>query len=136
MVREWRCNAYRIVIVTQEPTFSPKLLDLCSMTFVHRSTSPDWLGTLRGHLAGDSDLVTKGQDSDQKEGAANLFEKIVELDFKESLLFAPSAAMEEKQRKGVDCQTRKRLGVDGDQSVLAVREQRVICIQERARGLV
>ncbi|KEQ74245.1 hypothetical protein M436DRAFT_71698 [Aureobasidium namibiae CBS 147.97] len=97
VIREQRHNACRIVIATQEPTISPKLLDLCSMTF--------------------------------KEGAAALFEKIIELDVGESLLFAPSAVFEEQEGKvvklGVPCfksKTRKRLGVDGGQSVLAVRE--------------
>lgn len=129
VIREQRHNACRIVIATQEPTISPKLLDLCSMTFVHRFTSPDWLGTLRGHLAGASDLVTKGQEEGKKGGAASLFEKIIELDVGESLLFAPSAVLEEEDGKvvklGVKCvkfKTRKRLGVDGGQSVLAVRE--------------
>jgi hypothetical protein len=130
VIREQRHNACRIVIATQEPTISPKLLDLCSMTFVHRFTSPDWLSTLRGHLAGASDLVTRGLgDGDKKLGAASLFEKIIELDVGESLLFAPSAVLEEEEGKvkklGVQCvkfKTRKRLGVDGGQSVLAVRE--------------
>ncbi|KAI4784974.1 hypothetical protein E4T52_00015 [Aureobasidium sp. EXF-3400] len=131
VIREQRHNACRIVIATQEPTISPKLLDLCSMTFVHRFTSPDWLSTLRGHLAGASDLVIKsqGEGESKKLGAASLFEKIIELDVGESLLFAPSAVLEEKEGKvkklGVQCvkfKTRKRLGVDGGQSVLAVRE--------------
>jgi hypothetical protein len=131
VIREQRHNACRIVIATQEPTISPKLLDLCSMTFVHRFTSPDWLSTLRGHLAGASDLVTRsqGEGGSKKLGAASLFEKIIELDVGESLLFAPSAVLEEQEGKvkklGVQCvkfKTRKRLGVDGGQSVLAVRE--------------
>jgi hypothetical protein len=131
VIREQRHNACRIVIATQEPTISPKLLDLCSMTFVHRFTSPDLLSTLRGHVAGASDLVTKsqGEGGSKKLGAASLFEKIIELDVGESLLFAPSAVLEEEEGKvkklGVQCvkfKTRKRLGVDGGQSVLAVRE--------------
>jgi hypothetical protein len=131
VIREQRHNACRIVIATQEPTISPKLLDLCSMTFVHRFTSPDWLSTLRGHLAGASDLVTRsqGESGSKKLGAASLFEKVIELDVGESLLFAPSAVLEEKEggvkKLGVQCvkfKTRKRLGVDGGQSVLAVGE--------------
>ena len=89
------------------------------------------MGTLGGHSAGASDLVTKSQceGEGKKLGAASLFEKIIELDVGESLLFAPSAVLEEKEGKvkklGVQCvkfKTRKRLGVDGGQSVLAVRE--------------
>ncbi|THW04447.1 hypothetical protein D6D24_10537 [Aureobasidium pullulans] len=41
VIREQRHNACRVVIATQEPTISPKLLDLCSITMVHRFTSPD-----------------------------------------------------------------------------------------------
>lgn len=80
-------------------------------------------------MAGASDLITNGQGEGKKEGVPGLFEKIIELDVGESLLFAPSAVLEEKEGKGgklgvrcVKFKTRKRLGVDGGQSVLAVRE--------------
>lgn len=140
VIREQRHNACRVVVATQEPTISPKLLDLCSMTFVHRFTSPDWMTTLREHLAGASDLVTAVTSAGDKDGgsvgdrkqyrAAALFERIINLDVGESLLFAPSAALEldenGKQKKlGVGCvkfKTRSRLGADGGQSILAVRE--------------
>ncbi|KAG9655390.1 hypothetical protein KCU64_g6571, partial [Aureobasidium melanogenum] len=135
VIREQRHNACRVVIATQEPTISPKLLDLCSMTFVHRFSSPDWMVTLKNHLAGASDLATATDTSDggdvgQKQGPAALFEKIINLDVGESLLFAPSAVLEvdehgKKKKLGVGCvrfKTRSRLGVDGGQSVLAVRE--------------
>ena len=51
VIREQRHKGARVIIATQEPTISPKLLDLCSMTFVHRFTSPEWLETLKKHLA-------------------------------------------------------------------------------------
>jgi hypothetical protein len=128
VIREQRHNACRVVIATQEPTISPKLLDLCSITMVHRFTSPDWLTTLRGHLAGASDLVTSSDDGSKKVSAAKLFEKIINLDVGESLLFAPSAVLEmdggEVKKLGtgfVKFKTRVRLGEDGGQSVLAVR---------------
>lgn len=44
-IRLQRHLAVRIIISTQEPTISPKLLDLCSITIVHRFTSPEWLRT-------------------------------------------------------------------------------------------
>lgn len=140
VIREQRHNACRVVIATQEPTISPKLLDLCSMTFVHRFSSPDWMATLKEHLAGASDLanvVTSADDSDggndagrKKRRAGHLFEKIINLDVGESLLFAPSAVLEvdeqgQKKELGVGCvkfKTRSRLGADGGQSVLAVRQ--------------
>ena len=37
-------------LATQEPTISPRLLDLCSFTLVYRFTSPDWLKVLKTHL--------------------------------------------------------------------------------------
>ena len=43
VIRLQRHLATRVIIATQEPTISPKLLDLCSMTIVHRFTSPAWL---------------------------------------------------------------------------------------------
>jgi hypothetical protein len=51
-VREQRHKAIRVIVATQEPTVNPALLDLCSMTFVHRFTSPLWFATLKKHLAG------------------------------------------------------------------------------------
>lgn len=56
-IRLQRHLGARIIISTQEPTISPRLLDLCSVTIVHRFTSPDWLATLKQHLAGASTLV-------------------------------------------------------------------------------
>ncbi|ROW10495.1 hypothetical protein VMCG_01744 [Cytospora schulzeri] len=53
-IRLQRHLGARVVISTQEPTVSPKLLDLCSVTIVHRFTSPDWLRALQKHLAGVS----------------------------------------------------------------------------------
>lgn len=51
-IRLQRHLGARVVISTQEPTVSPRLLDLCSVTVVHRFTSPEWLRALRRHLAG------------------------------------------------------------------------------------
>lgn len=51
-IRLQRHLGARVVISTQEPTVSPRLLDLCSATVVHRFTSPEWLRALRRHLAG------------------------------------------------------------------------------------
>ena len=46
-VREQRHKGARIVVATQEPTISPKFLDLCSMTVVHAFDSPDWFSALK-----------------------------------------------------------------------------------------
>ena len=51
-IRLQRHLGARVIISTQEPTISPVLLDLSNVTIVHRFTSPQWLQTLKGHLAG------------------------------------------------------------------------------------
>lgn len=109
-IRLQRHLGLRVIISTQEPTISPKLLDLCSVTIVHRFTSPDWLQSLKKHLAGASlSLLSKGQhtpnglpNGDDKingarsvrenpsDVAAELFGKIVALRRGEALLFCPS----------------------------------------------
>ncbi|KAK4161427.1 hypothetical protein QBC43DRAFT_323637 [Cladorrhinum sp. PSN259] len=123
-IRLQRHLGARILISTQEPTISPKLLDLCSVTVVHRFTSPDWLHALKRHLAGVSSggrLLEKakklseardGDDDDVVQGASvlslghedpalELFSRIVDLRVGEALMFAPSAIVSLK-RKGND----------------------------------
>ncbi|KAL8840105.1 MAG: hypothetical protein Q9170_001452 [Blastenia crenularia] len=132
VIRKQRHTATRVIIATQEPTLSPKLLDLCSMTIVHRFTSPEWLQALKGHLAGVSDL---GGDDSQR-NIKELFRMIVTLDAGQALLFSPSALLEaagtesslplKVQKLGlsyVKMRVRKRLTEDGGRSILAVREE-------------
>ena len=61
-IRLQRNLGARIIISTQEPTISPKLLDLCSVAIIHRFTSLDWLNSLKKHLAGASQLRLKNKD--------------------------------------------------------------------------
>ena len=49
-VRLQRHLGARIVICTQELMISPALLNLCSITVVHRFTSPEWMHSLRAYL--------------------------------------------------------------------------------------
>jgi hypothetical protein len=103
-IRLQRHNGTRIIISTQEPTVSPDLLDLCSITIVHRFTSPVWLQVLRRHLAGASDTGepgTKGLETpdESEQGskqyraipASELLSNIVQLRTGEAFVFAPSA---------------------------------------------
>lgn len=84
-----------MIISTQEPTISTSLLNLCSITIVHRFTSPEWLRSLQKHLAG----ATQGSSTAQTELKADrisaktscLFNEIVGLSVGEALVFAPSA---------------------------------------------
>lgn len=112
-IRLQRHLGLRVVISTQEPTVSPKLLDLCSITIVHRFTSPDWMKVLRDHLAGGDDYQNKskkhtgfnsGLTADaltrdlvsKKEAHGTVerhFDNIVKLRVGEALLFAPNAAV-------------------------------------------
>lgn len=110
-IRLQRHLGARIIISTQEPTISPKLLDLCSVTIVHRFTSPDWLDTLKKHLAGASAFSTSADTPEDSENdddgyvgvhalrlnggdlAKDLFSKIVALRTGEALMFAPSAVI-------------------------------------------
>ncbi|CEI67738.1 hypothetical protein FVEN_g9546 [Fusarium venenatum] len=79
VIRLQRHLGTRVILSTQEPTISPKLLDLCSTVIVHRFTSPAWFIVLQKHLAG------VGAD------ASDLMSHIVDLKTGEALLFCPSA---------------------------------------------
>ncbi|WQF90333.1 Putative BAH domain, P-loop containing nucleoside triphosphate hydrolase [Colletotrichum destructivum] len=120
-IRLQRHLGVRVLISTQEPTVSTKLLDLCSMTVVHRFTSPNWLQTLRGHIAGISSVsvtapaqqeltedvspvVVGGQDS-----AGELFAKIVSLQTGQALVFAPGAVIGLRRKKPEAVATVQRL---------------------------
>ncbi|RYP39132.1 hypothetical protein DL766_000588 [Monosporascus sp. MC13-8B] len=145
-IRLQRHLGTRVVISTQEPTVSPKLLDLCSMTIVHRFTSPDWLHALQRHLAGISivsRLREKANDTDDEAGrlsdafkelsikdtdpATAMFAHIVQLKVGEALVFAPSAALGiddslnvKRLSHGVlKVRIRNRVTEDGGRSVMA-----------------
>ncbi|KAJ5817144.1 hypothetical protein N7447_009377 [Penicillium robsamsonii] len=100
-VRLQRHLGARILISTQEPTISSDLLSLCSVTIVHRFSSPAWIRALQGHVAGaaldvQSNQETSAYDDDHPENAKIarkllLFHRIVHLRVGEAMLFSPSA---------------------------------------------
>ncbi|KAH7324955.1 hypothetical protein B0I35DRAFT_476155 [Stachybotrys elegans] len=141
-IRLQRHLGARVIISTQEPTISPRLLDLCTITIVHRFTSPDWLQILKRHLAGASDFRSKSDASDdsgqltinmeQSGVLMKLFSEIITLRTGEALVFSPTALL------GVDTDTdplntklhslgnevmkvriRKRVTRDGGRSIMA-----------------
>lgn len=146
VIRQQRHLATRVIIATQEPTISPKLLDLTTMTIVHRFTSPEWFRTLRDHLAALSMLssISSGEAS-AKHDVVRIFVEIVRLEVGEALLFSPLAMlnttvavedvdmddklMEVMPEKGivpeklgtewVKMMVRKRLTEDGGRSIMA-----------------
>ncbi|KAL4949779.1 hypothetical protein BDW69DRAFT_187975 [Aspergillus filifer] len=136
-VRLQRHLGARIMVATQEPSVSQSLLDLCSLTIVHRFTSPAWLKVLKGHLAAAqenhrvSSPTAKGSGTDE----AALFERIVRLKVGEALMFAPTAIVGVRRNSGGDQQgvefarlegdcmsitVRNRLTQDGGKSILSV----------------
>lgn len=141
-IRLQRHLGARILISIQEPTVSTKLLDLCSVTIVHRFTSPDWLRTLRGHLAGVSSVPVAVLDQKaqvenvspimlgEKDVAGELFSMIVSLNTGQTLAFAPSAiiGVGEKTSTAIinrlahrvlRIKIRSRLTRDGGQTVMS-----------------
>ena len=84
IIRQQRHYAARIIIATQEPTISPRLMDLASATIIHRFSSPEWFNTLRKHLS----IANSGGKE-----AADLFTRITSLRLGEALVFAPSAIL-------------------------------------------
>ena len=136
VIRQQRHLGTRVVIATQEPTISPRLLELCNFTIVHRFQSPGWFKALQSHLAGASSIL--GEDDNELgiissgKRVADLFEKIVNLRCGEALLFAPSALIGFVLAPGGDeihpvklgmrtlrIRTRQRLTADGGRSIMA-----------------
>ncbi|KAK0367601.1 hypothetical protein CLIM01_15041 [Colletotrichum limetticola] len=143
-IRLQRHLGVRVLISTQEPTVSTKLLDLCSMTVVHRFTSPDWLRTLKTHLAGISSMSVTVADEEDEIQAVNqvtigdkvpimeVFSMIISLHTGQALVFAPSVVLgwQEKVKDGqivlqrlahraLRVKIRSRLTRDGGRTVMA-----------------
>ncbi|KAI9767672.1 MAG: hypothetical protein M1840_005543 [Geoglossum simile] len=123
VIRQQRHCGVRVIISTQEPTISPNLIDLSSITIIHRFSSPEWFNVLRRHISITNDH--KPNDN----SANDLFETILSLKTGEAVVFAPSAVV----WKGGDVRglvklngellkmrMRKRLTYDGGASVVVV----------------
>lgn len=135
-VRLQRHLGVRVFVSTQEPTIAPAFLDLCSVTVIHRFSSPAWMRALAAHVAllqqQSSDNVGRqeGRVDSLKETINELFEKIVCLETGEALLFAASAmptignssrlSPKEAPRSYVKVKIRARLSDDGGRSSFAV----------------
>lgn len=132
-IREQRHNGARVIIATQEPTISGKLLALSSIVMAHRFTSPAWLEKLRKHVAVTSEYNNRGKNDMGDDGAVEddkrdgVFQKIVRLGLGESLLFSDMAVVNMIEGNGVEklneryvqFRTRKRITADGGQTKLA-----------------
>lgn len=117
-IRLQRHTGTRVMIATQEPTISERLMDLCSVTIVHHFNSPAWFMAIKDHLAGAS-------EADKQK----MFESIVRLNVGQSLVFSPSSfvcldkegakklgtgymKMKTRTRKGIDIGKSKMAGED------------------------
>ena len=114
-IKPQRHGGTRILVATQEPTISPKLMDLCSITVVHRVSSPAWFNAIK-------DLLAAASEANRQE----IFEKIVKLSVGESLVISPSSFLcsngEGRQKLGTDVmkmKTRGRKGIDIGKSRMA-----------------
>jgi DNA helicase HerA-like ATPase len=123
VIRQQRHYGARVIISTQEPTISPRLIDLCSITVIHRFSSPEWFDVLRRHI------FILDEQRGNGGGKAELFKRIRNLGTGEALVFAPSAVVreeegEEEWRKvseGVlNVKVRKRLTWDGGTSAVCI----------------
>ena len=114
VIRQQRHFGARVIISTQEPTISPRLMDLCSTTVIHRFTSPEWFSVLRRHI------------SMEEQNSPELFRRILNLRVGEALLFAPSTLLCRKhgrtpERLGTDLlqiKVRRRVTWDGGKSIV------------------
>lgn len=109
------CGA-RVVISTQEPTLLTDLIALCSVTVIHRFSSPEWLTAIRRHIP------TATEDRER------LMHRIESLMTGEALLYSPNAILGRDESgdlitgtsRLIDVSIRRRITSDGGQSVLAI----------------
>ncbi|KIK65393.1 hypothetical protein GYMLUDRAFT_978419 [Collybiopsis luxurians FD-317 M1] len=117
LTRQQRHLAMRVIISTQEPTVvDPVLLDLCTVTILHRFSSPSWWLHLEKHVTADF------SDSDA-------FDRVVKLQTGEAIVLAPSGLaifpgtqnrVDKIGRRYLILKTRRRVTVDGGASIRVV----------------
>ncbi|KAF9469015.1 hypothetical protein BDZ94DRAFT_1245162 [Collybia nuda] len=126
LTRQQRHLSMRVIISTQEPTVVPPvLLDLCTVTILHRFSSPSWWDHLIKHVSADF----TGSD---------VFNKVVRLQTGQAIVLAPSAigifdeavvssavapnpkTLSQFGRRYLIMKTRRRVTADGGASVLVL----------------
>lgn len=103
-----------------EPTVVPPvLLDLCTVSILHRFSSPAWWEHLSHHVSADF-------------SGADAFDKVVKLQTGEAIVLAPSAlgvfndengehkALGQFGRRYMVMKTRRRVTADGGASILVL----------------
>jgi DNA helicase HerA-like ATPase len=115
-VRLQRHYGARVIISTQEPTLLTDLIALCSVTVIHRFSSPEWLLAIKRHIPTAA------------ESREELMLKIEGLTTGEALLYSPDAVLGRDDSgdlitgtgRFIKVSIRRRITSDGGQSVLAV----------------
>ncbi|KAH7371751.1 hypothetical protein BKA66DRAFT_423668 [Pyrenochaeta sp. MPI-SDFR-AT-0127] len=115
LIRLQRHKGARVVISTQEPTVSFDLIALCSVTVVHRFTSPAWYAALKKHI----NAMNNEKD---------IMRQIEGLETGEAMVYAPNAVLDMAEDGSLVKATgrllrlniRKRITRDGGESIMAV----------------
>ena len=115
-IRLQRHYGARVVISTQEPTLLTDLIALCSVTIIHRFSSPEWLSAIRRHIP------TMAEDRE------SLMRRIESLTTGTAMIYSPNAVfgcdesgnLTTGTSRFVSVNVRRRITRDGGQSVLAV----------------
>lgn len=127
LTREQRHLAMRVIISTQEPTvIPPVLLDLCTISILHRFSSPSWWKHLSQHVSADI-------------SADDAFDRVVKLETGEAIVLAPSGfgvfpdapsgasrtsqtipKLNQFGRRYILMKTRRRITSDGGSSILVI----------------
>ncbi|KAI5124859.1 hypothetical protein M0805_007292 [Coniferiporia weirii] len=117
LIREQRHKGMRVIISTQEPTVVPPvLIDLCTVTVLHRFSSPSWYEHILKHVSADL-----GSDA---------FDRVVKLQTGEAIVLAPSGlyaytgafenTVGQYGRRYLHVRMRGRVTKDGGASILVV----------------
>jgi hypothetical protein len=114
-IRLQRHKGARIIISTQEPTIATDLIALCSVTIIHRFTSPAWYAALRKHI-------------NAVEEDCKILQCIETLDTGEALVYCPNAVLGKNEDGSLSkpigrlmkVKVRDRVTLDGGASIMAV----------------
>lgn len=115
-IRLQRHYGVRIIISTREPTLLTDLIALCSVTVIHRFSSPEWFAAIKHHIPMNA------------EEHYMIIRAIESLKIGSALVCSPNAILGRRDdgtlNKGIGrlskLNIRKRVTSDGGQSVLAV----------------
>lgn len=115
VIRLQRHQGARVIISTQEPTIATELIALCSVTVMHRFTSPAWYAALRKHI--------NAVDDDKE-----IMQQIENLETGEALVYSPNAVLGKNDDGSLIKATgrllrlnvRNRVTLDGGASIMAV----------------